>query len=477
MKSYSPTSKPKQLYKEKSTQTEFSVINYEYQIHQKDKKIQQLQKALQKFISPTINPPISAEKSINISIESERISPYFYQQKILSSEDFESSLQAIKSLSAKMPLDTANIEEINKLASGNSNFVITPEQIYTNSKLMNKPQNKSPLRTFNDNKNSKSNLVKQSKKTLNTKPKMQKQSSIITELLYQDDQDKSTWNVVMNKFRDDPQLLSRVLHQSKNKETNKAKGSISVEPYIKNRIDSVYRNKKYTREQEFEIRPISAVINKPKKSYRSITAKVKDSDWSKSILDTYVAQRKTEFPSSDPSILTSQEVEGLLQSKVFDGLDFLYEKAVKTLEILKYEMMIPQSYMIIPPRSKECLEKILENCFQLFKARVMIIKVLQLIHMREECLLKLMAKEVNIEKEFSNLQRLGKKIIHIIMYLKCTKFPIGTFVYLGEDYAEKIQKDLESVVSVYPDLRYFDFDEGNSYANTNNKGFYKPKKM
>lgn len=473
MKSQSLAPKSKEPFKEKSTQTDFSVLNYEYQIRQKDKKIQQLKKALQKFISPIVNPPISAEKSIDTSIESDYNSPYFYQQKVLSSEDFGSSLQAIKSLSTKMPLDTANIEEINKLASVNSNFVKNPD-IDANFKLMNKPQKKNPLKTVNENKDSISNLVRQSKKTLNTKLKMQKQTSIITELLYQDDQDKSTWNVVMNKFREDPQLLSRVLHHSKIKEVNKAKGSMSAEPNMKNRVNTVYRNKKHIIEQAFETRPISAVINKTKKAYRPITAKVKDPDWSKSILDTYVAQRKTEFPSSDQSVLASQEVEELLQSKVFDGLDFLYEKAVKTLEILKYEMMIPQSYMIVPQRSKENLEKILENCFQLFKARVMIIKALQLVHMREDCLLKLMAKEVKIEKEFSNLQRLGKKIIHIIMYLKCTKFPIGTFVYLGEDYAEKIQKDLESVVSVYPDLRYIDIDEGYSYYNTN-QGFYKPK--
>jgi len=69
-------------------------------------------------------------------------------------------------------------------------------------------------------------------------------------------------------------------------------------------------------------------------------------------------------------------------------------------------------------------------------------------------MLKLIASEdADIEKEFFLMENLGQEILQIIAYLKHSKFPITNFMYLGEDYAMKIHKDLESVLSLYPQLK------------------------
>ena len=77
-----------------------------------------------------------------------------------------------------------------------------------------------------------------------------------------------------------------------------------------------------------------------------------------------------------------------------------------------------------------------------------------MIHQREDVMLKLIASEdADIEKEFFLMENLGQEILQIIAYLKHSKFPITNFMYLGEDYAMKIHKDLESVLSLYPQLK------------------------
>lgn len=458
MKSHELTIKSKRQHYDKNTQTDFSVLNYELLIRLKDKQIQQLQKKLQKFKSPHAKLTVSAEKSLETSIESFQLSPRIRHHNFFPSEDFDVSSQAIKSLSTKVPLDTAIIEEIDKLTPGNYNNNKTKEDLGAYSKLLKKAQKKKPLPPMNGNTNSKSSLVRQSKESLKIKPKI-KQINVISELLYKEDQDKDSWNFVLNKFREDPQLLSQALQDMRVKEDKKIRCSVSTEPIVRNRVNSVYKNRKYSQEPVQEFRPISAGVSKTAKAHRPITGRNKDIDWSKSVLDSLVGQKKTEFYYLDPTMFTSLEVEELMVNKTYSNLDFLYDKSIKTLERLKTEMLIPKNYMVIPQKSKENLEQILLNCFQLFRARLMIIKVLQLIHIREDCLLRLMANDENIEKLYKNLIRLGKKILHIIMYLKCTKFPIGTFVYLGEDYAEKIQKDLKKILSVYPDLKNSDLDE------------------
>ena len=117
--------------------------------------------------------------------------------------------------------------------------------------------------------------------------------------------------------------------------------------------------------------------------------------------------------------------------------------------------------MIIPPKSNESIEKILSNCEQLFRARALIIKILQFIHIREDTLLRLMACEDNkANNEYEKLQKLGQEISQNILFLKHTKFPIGNFIYLGEDYVGKIQRDNESILNLLPNLKPGEFFEG-----------------
>ena len=143
------------------------------------------------------------------------------------------------------------------------------------------------------------------------------------------------------------------------------------------------------------------------------------------------------------------------------NLEKNYEKAVKTVEKLKSELMVPNSYMIIPPKSEESLENLLNNCLQLFKARALVCKILKLVHMREDNMLRLMACEDDyVDKEFANLQKLGQEIMQTIIFLRHSKFPIGNFIYLGEDYASKINKDNQSILSLFPNIKNGEIFEG-----------------
>lgn len=460
-KTYEIVTKAKLVQKSQATQTTLSIKTLEEKLRQKDRKIHQLEKELQKFKKSIPEFPSSLRKGIeitpsitNISSYPE-VSPYFRQRIVFSSNDFDSNHEIFKNLNTKLPLDTANIQEINSITPNYKQFTITPEPPQASSKF------KVPRKKNFGKMTSKSSIVRNSKLSLKSKTKLEKKGSIISELLFEEDTDKEAWSNMISKFRDDPKLLSQALKHTKVPEENKLRCSMSTEPPVKQaRVSSAYNSRKVSQDAQFYSRPISASIIKSGRTYRPITAKVREVDWSKSALDVDVSKEPGEMFIHE-NILNSSQVENYLDCQDWENFDQVYEKAVKTLEVLKKELMLPASHMIIPPKSTENLKNLLNNCSQLLQAKALICKVLKMIHLREDSLLKLMASEENKANfEFEQMQKLGQEIVQTIIFLKHTRFPIGNFVYLGEDYVGKIKKDNESILALFPGIKPGEIFEG-----------------
>jgi hypothetical protein len=427
----SEESSSSQVHKSQSSQTDFSVLSLLEKLRQKDLEIQKLQKELSHFKHRNL----SLNDDISKILQQTPSNPKDLRpekSKLHQSQDSHSKF--MQKFTVKHPLDTATIEELDTFTGKPSvrPSLDTPEP---------KAFSKLPRKRFS---NEKSKYSKNSKLSLKAKQRLNKNTSIISDLVYQDGQDMETWTSLLNKFREDPNLIKQALHINEERTRN----SVSVEPVqIRTRVASAYKSRKASHEPE--CRPISAMKGK----YRPITAKVQDIDWSKSVIDSLVARGQAEFPSGD-NFFSNSDVEEILLNKASYSLDEIFDKAGKTLEKLKTELLLPRHFMQVSLKNEESLEKILRFCIELFRARALVVKILKLIHLREDVMLKLIASdELNIEGEFENMERLGQEILQIIAFLKHAKFPIGSFVYLGEDYALKIQKDNESIVSLYPSLK------------------------
>lgn len=420
--------------KSQSTQTNFSTLSLLEKLRQKDLQIQKLQKELSHFKHRNLSLNEDINKIMNqtpsISGLSMRADPLSRLQKPSNSVN----TNFIQKIGAKHPIDTATIEELDFFPKDIRKSIETPDPgIKTFSKLGKKKSNDKNKLPYSKN----------SKLSLKIKQRLNKNESIISDLVYQDAQDMETWTNLLNKFREDPGLIKQALHINDEKSRN----SISVEPvHIRTRVTSAYKTRKSSHDPE--CRPISAA----KTRYRPMTAKVQEIDWSKSILDVQIARGNAEFQPGD-QYLSNFQIEEILVNRNLKDSSEIYEKAIKTLEKLKSELLLPK-ISTSTNKSEEGLEKILSQCVELFRARALVVKILKLIHQREDVMLRLIAsEEEDIDSEYDNMENLGKEILQIIAFLKHCKFPIHSFIYLGEDYAFKIQKDNESIISLYPKLK------------------------
>lgn len=445
---------PKAARISKNTQTDFPDFNYQEILSQKDRIIQQLLKELNSFRGHKSIFSVSNDKSLETSYKAKTPSPYSFHQKAFSLEEPHICSLSIYGQSPKTLFDTINIEEINSLTPEVYDLSIISEYPASSGKHQGKPQYKTPVPCLKTDINRKPSLSKQAKVSQKSKTKVQKHSKKIANLLHKD----ADYNKIINVFKnsdEDPEVLNHMLYISKIKRGANVRGSVSTEPESRKKFNSTCRNRNTTYESSEILRPKSSGVNHPQRSYRPLSYIPKDIDWSKSPLEAFSYQSRTDLSASNPSILSGRVVEDLIFNKNIDNFESVYEKAIKTLEKLKSELLIPNSYMIIPPKSKSNLERLLEYCSQLYKSKAHIIKILQLIRQREDCLLKFMSSNTNISQQYIYLKTLSQEILQKIYYLKATKFPINNFIYLNNDYSEKIFKDFENIYLIYPDLKSY----------------------
>ena len=194
-KTYEIVTKAKAKRKSTESQTDISLGYFEEKLREKDKKIQALEKELLKYKSEHMNISGYTDKNMEIapSIENTgpypEVSPYFRQRILFSSEDFDTDPKFLKQLNTKIPLDTANIEEIDNIITKDLPYTITPDpHSDTSSKFFIRNFRKKPLPPMV----SKSSIVRHSKVSLKSKTKLHKNTSIISDLLFQEDTDKES---------------------------------------------------------------------------------------------------------------------------------------------------------------------------------------------------------------------------------------------------------------------------------------------
>lgn len=135
----------------------------------------------------------------------------------------------------------------------------------------------------------------------------------------------------------------------------------------------------------------------------------------------------------------------------------LQYKGLCTLEKLRTDLMLPESFSAT--QNAENLSEMLRKCNKLLRARALTIKILSLLHKREDSLLNLMALDENssdLEQFHKKLTIISQELLQAISFWKQLKLPYSNFIYLGEDYSTKIYEDSSNIRSLFPSLNLED---------------------
>ena len=126
------------------------------------------------------------------------------------------------------------------------------------------------------------------------------------------------------------------------------------------------------------------------------------------------------------------------------------------MDKLAQELMLPKGSFIIPPRSVENLEILLQECNKLFRARALVMKILTNIHKREDTLLRIMRFEEeneNLKKNYNVFSQISQEVNQSIGFLSQIGLHLGEFIYLGENYSQKILQDDANIKELFPGLK------------------------
>lgn len=265
--------------------------------------------------------------------------------------------------------------------------------------------------------------------------------SQLDEMIFSNFHDKSGWDSTMSNLRNDPKLLSKAL---RSEGTRKPKEILMrTSKSRKQEPSTIGITPKY--------RPLSAQIER----------KFQEIDWSQTVLDSYASKGILEFNFlRDQTVFSPYEVEDFLRKpKPIEKWDQFYRKGIKTLDKLVQELMLPKGSFIIPPRTSDNLEILIQECNKLFQARALVMKILSQIHKREDTLLKIMRFEAvndQLKKNYNLLLHISQDLQQTIGFLSQTGLHLGEFIYLGENYSNKILQDEENIKELFPSLKSLD---------------------
>ena len=281
-----------------------------------------------------------------------------------------------------------------------------------------------------------------SQNRLRSTKRLNRDSSLISDLVYNENQSPMNWEHLMNEFRSDSALVKHMLEVRPNQ-----KESIGTEPRPKQITNILTR--KSVKSLYRETRPSSCKT----RATRPNTAKVERIDWSLSVLDQGTAANKDlEIPENE--YFGYKDVEDMVVFKNLEISERVLEKAEKTWTKLQSELMLIKLSGPPPEVTEKNIDLVLENCLSLYKVRALVSKILGLIHQREDLMLAAISADgVRAESDFKELEKIGQEIVQTIAFLKLSKFPVKEFVYLGENYEKKILKDNESFRLLYPGIK------------------------
>lgn len=348
----------------------------------------------------------------------------------------------------QLPSDPENLPKNKKKSSKTSKVPKKRHRTILKSSepIQKKPPPKPPVPKF-------------SKKSVNPKPHHKKSSNprvcknkTLDEIIFDEGQDLVSWRQQMYNFRKNPEIVSKLmkskirpLSQTSYKSTRPKSSNFS------SKIQSNYSNNPSSSNTLPEYRPLSS------SGLSKFNKKVQDPDWSYSILDNYVTQNKKKFNFySDFSLLSLQEIEEILRSienqlLKAEELKKVFVRALKTLNVLKVELMLPEFWVSLPPFSEDSVLQALSKCGKLLKARNLTVKIIDLVHKREELMVKVIEREGM--GRLSELERINDELLQVLVFWKYMELPFSSFVYLGEEYYDKIHKDSLNIRSMFPDFR------------------------
>ncbi|CAG9333204.1 unnamed protein product [Blepharisma stoltei] len=301
--------------------------------------------------------------------------------------------------------------------------------------------------------------------------------NLIDEILFNHDQDKESWDQILTRFKEDPDLFSKVLKYD-NPPKEKI-NSIENSPYKPLRSDRSSKSKISSRNHKpikvksalwAQQQPDSSkdLIIPPKQrkevysyAHRSYKPANIEVDWSKSALDNLACKGILEFNTEkDLNFLTGTEIDKILKNinhLTPEEKSSLQYRGLCTLEKLRTELLLPDHYSATS--NAENLSEMLRKCSKLIRARALTLKVLSLLHKREDYLLNLMALEESnpdVNSNYKSLSSISEELIQALNFWKQLGLPFSTFIYLGEDYSTKVYEDNSNIRSLFPGLNVED---------------------
>lgn len=159
-------------------------------------------------------------------------------------------------------------------------------------------------------------------------------------------------------------------------------------------------------------------------------------DWKTSPLETQVLNKRLEFNSErDSSLLTEYQIMNMREP--IPGL--IPRNILKnTLKLLSMELVIPQTaYEFLPDSS------LLFYCQSLLSFRSLTITLIKSIHSRERSMLRLITDSTCNKQEIrEKFMQFTFSVIRQIKLWKKNRHSGKQFIYDGQNYMEKIHKDL-----------------------------------
>ena len=159
-------------------------------------------------------------------------------------------------------------------------------------------------------------------------------------------------------------------------------------------------------------------------------------DWKTSPLETQVLNKRLEFNSErDSSLLTEYQIMNMKEP-----IPGLIPRTIlkNTLKMLSMELVIPQMvYELLPDSS------LLHHCQSLLSFRSLTISLIKLIHSRERSMLRLITDSTCNKQDIrEKFMQFTFSVIKQIKIWKKNRHSGKKFIYDGQNYMEKIHKDL-----------------------------------
>lgn len=183
-------------------------------------------------------------------------------------------------------------------------------------------------------------------------------------------------------------------------------------------------------------------------------------DWSNSALDKFASCGAVGFNiEKNPVLLSPEEVDDLLRRNLRNDINplelkLLMPRLKTTIEKLCSELLLTSSFANVTNLSEQAFGSILRQCKKFMRARKLTIDILCLIHLREEMLIHIMSlpNQETLQKEYKQLLSTSQDLLELVAQWKVSGLPYLKFIFLGNDYSNKVHEDNANILALFPSL-------------------------